>query len=54
MTALKLTARRSRNGEPRKAAYINRLRGESKATLVVSGADKQSNARAILEDDKEH
>jgi hypothetical protein len=54
VTALKLTARRSRNGEPRKAAYINRLRGESKATLVVSGADKQSNARAILEDDKEH
>lgn len=36
--------------EPRKIAYINRLRSEPEGTLLVSSADKVYNARAILED----
>lgn len=39
--------------EPRKAAYIKRLPGESDGTLLVSAADKLYNARAILEDYRE-
>jgi len=34
----------------RKAGYIQKLRGESQGTLLVSAADKLYNARAILED----
>jgi GTP pyrophosphokinase len=39
--------------EPRKIAYINRLRSEPEGTLLVSAADKVYNARAILEDYRE-
>ena len=39
--------------EPRKIAYINRLRSEPEGTLLVSAADKLYNARAILEDYRE-
>src|ERR1017187_8875764 len=39
--------------EPRKIAYIDRLRSEPEGTLLVSAADKVYNARAILEDYRE-
>jgi (p)ppGpp synthase/HD superfamily hydrolase len=39
--------------EVRKTAYIDRLRTEPQETLLVSAADKQYNARSILEDYRE-
>jgi (p)ppGpp synthase/HD superfamily hydrolase len=36
--------------EPRKNAYIERVRGENDAVRLISAADKLYNARAILED----
>jgi (p)ppGpp synthase/HD superfamily hydrolase len=45
---------RKQEWELRKKSYIDRLRNEPEGTLLVSAADKVYNARAILEDYREH